>query len=403
MQDGRSRRDSPSAYRHQMRLLAACSLGGVGHLRPLVPFLDEARRSGHETLVVCPPAMAAMVDKTGHPSRPGGEPPENAIRPIRERLPIVPAGEASLLGNRELFGRLATTAMLPTMESVLREWRPDVVLREPCEYASAVAAAPLGIPTVTIAICLAGVEWDSIDVAAPALEAHRAELVEELRHSPYVTRFPAAMDPSPFPDTRRFCEPLLAPQSALPDWWPGSSAPLVYISFGTVLGHMTIAPEVYRTALEAVGGLDVRALLTVGRRFNPSELTEVPDNVHVEAWVDQTDVVEHAALVVCHGGAGTTFGALAAGVPVVVVPLFADQFTNGSRVVAAGAGLLVDGDRDAQGRRHPLGRVDAVRICRAVETVLADHTYCEGARAVAAEMAAAPTTKTTLDELLRIR
>jgi hypothetical protein len=28
-----------------MRALAACSLGGAGHLRPLVPFLDEARRA----------------------------------------------------------------------------------------------------------------------------------------------------------------------------------------------------------------------------------------------------------------------------------------------------------------------------------------------------------------------
>ena len=385
-----------------MRLLAACSLGGVGHLQPLVPFLDEARRSGHETLVVCPPAMAGMVDKTGHPFRVGAEPPENAVRSIRERLPILPAGEASVLGNRELFGWLATTAMLPSMEAALRDWQPDVVLRDPCEYASAVAAAPLGIPTVAVAIGLAGVEWASIDVAAPALEAHRAGLVDELRRSPYVTRLPATLDPSAFSDTRRFREPLLAPHGALPDWWSGSTAPLVYISFGTVLGHMTIASEVYRAALEAVAGLDVRVLLTVGRGFSPSQLTEVPGNVHVEAWVDQADVVEDAALVVCHGGSGTTFGALAAGVPVVVVPLFADQFTNGARVVEAGAGLLVHSDRSAQARRRPLGRGGARHIRRAVEAALADQTYREGARAVAAEMAAAPTAGTTLEGLLRL-
>ena len=176
-----------------------------------------------------------------------------------ERFRSRPAGEASALGNRELFGRLATTAMLSSMDSVLRDWQPDVVLRDPCEYASAVAAGRLGIPTVTVAIGLAEVEWASIDVAVPALEAHRAGLVQELRRSPYVTRFPATLDSSPFPDTRRFSEPLPAPHGALGDWWPGSSAPLVYVSFGTVLGYMTIASEVYQTALEAVSGLDPHA------------------------------------------------------------------------------------------------------------------------------------------------
>ena len=291
--------------------------------------------------------------------------------------------------------------MLPSMDAVLQDWQPDVVLRDPCEYASAVAAAPLGIPTVTVAIGLAEVEWASIDIAAPALEAHRAGFVQELRRSPYVTRFPATVDPSPFPDTRRFSQSLPTPHGALGDWWPGSSAPLVYMSFGTVLGHMTIASEIYRTALEAVTGLDARVLLTVGRRFDPSQLNDVPDNVHVEAWVDQADALSEAALVVCHGGSGTTFGALAAGVPVVVVPLFADQFTNGSRVLRVGAGLLIEVDRDTQGRR-PLGSGEAGHIRDAVEAVLADDSYRESARAIAAEMAAAPTTKTTLEDLLRI-
>ena len=55
------------------------------------------------------------------------------------------------------------------------------------------------------------------------------------------------------------------------------------------------------------------------------------------------------AVVVGHGGSGTTFGALAAGVPVVIVPLFADQFANAERVAEAGAALVVEPDRRAAG------------------------------------------------------
>ena len=112
--------------------------------------------------------------------------------------------------------------------------------------------ARLGIPTAQVAISVAEGEAASIGVAAPALEEHRAGLVDELWASPYLTRFPASLDPSPFPTTIRFREPATAVAEPLPDWWSGSGAPLVYVTFGTVLGFMTFAADVYRIALRAV-------------------------------------------------------------------------------------------------------------------------------------------------------
>jgi UDP:flavonoid glycosyltransferase YjiC (YdhE family) len=380
-------------------VLAACSLGGAGHVRPLLPLLDAARRRGHQALLVGPPALRDMVDAWGYPFAVGGQPPEQFVARIRERLPVVPAREASVLGNRELFGRLATAAMLPAMERALAGWRPDIVLRDPCEYASAVIAPGLQVATAQVAIGLAEVEWGSIDVAAPALEAHRSGLADELRRSPYATRFPASVDPSPFPDTRRFRDPSPPASGALPDWWSGSRAPLVYMSFGTVLGHMSIAAEVYRTAVQAVAGIDARVLLTVGRRFDASQLGRIPGNVHVESWVDQADVLDEAEVVVCHGGSGTTLGALAAGVPLVVVPLFADQFANGARVAESGAGILVDTGHDGDAGRPSLSRGDAARVAEAIETVRAGAPYRENAGRLAAEMASLPTAGTLLDEL----
>lgn len=382
-----------------MRVVAACSLGGAGHLGPLVPFLDAARRRGHETLVVGPPALRGLVDASGHPFAAGGEPPESEVAPIRERLPRASAREASVLGNRELFGRLATAAMLPAMERILAGWVPDIVVRDPCEYASAVLAPRLGLASAQVAIGLAEVEWGSIARAEPALEVYRPGLADELRRSPYMTRFPASIDHSPFPDTRRFREPRDDAPDPLPDWWNGSRAPLVYVSFGTVMGHMTIAADVFRTAMAAVAGLDARVLVTVGRRFDAEQLDGIPDNVHIEPWVDQAVVLDQAEVVVCHGGSGTTFGALAAGVPVVVVPLFADQFANGTKVAEAGAGLVVEPDDEGAGGRRPLGPDSARRIAVAIERVRSGATYRLRARHVAAEMASAPAADALLDEL----
>jgi len=78
----------------------------------------------------------------------------------------------------------------------------------------------------------------------------------ELRGAPYATQFPTSLDPSPFADTHRFCEPMRASTWPLPDWWGGSQAPLVYVTFGTVLGHTSIAADTFATAIDAVIGID---------------------------------------------------------------------------------------------------------------------------------------------------
>ena len=85
----------------------------------------------------------------------------------------------------------------------------------------------------------------------------------------------------------------------------------------------------------------------------------------------------HAAAMVGHGGAGSTRAALAAGVPSVVIPGFADQPRNAERVAALGAGIALAPDAPAD-----LG--DAVR------RLLAEPSYRAAARRVAAEVAALP-------------
>jgi len=380
-----------------MRILAACSLGGAGHFNPLVAFLRAAGRRGDEVLTVGPPALREMVESAGFPFRAGSEPSEEQVAAIRERLPVVAAAEASVLGNRELFGRLATATMLAGMEDAWRDWDPDLVLRDPTEYASAVLAARTRTPIAQVAISLAEAEAGSIAAAAPALQEHRQGLVSELRAQPYLTRFPASLDPSPFADTVRYHEPRETPVS-LPDWWRGSDAPLIYMTFGTVLGHMSIAAETFRMALKAVERTHARVLLTVGRRFDASTLGPVPANVHLEPWIDQARVLDHADLVVCHGGSGTTLAALAAGVPLVIVPLFADQFENARRIAAARAGRVVESQIRTGGTRS-INAAAAPEITRSIEDVLGDVTYRDRTRAIAAEMTATPTVEEVLTRL----
>jgi UDP:flavonoid glycosyltransferase YjiC (YdhE family) len=84
-------------------------------------------------------------------------------------------------------------------------------------------------------------------------------------------------------------------------------------------------------------------------------------------------------------------------VPLVIVPVFADQFENARRVALAGAGIVVQrSNADPASARTTVDRADSPRINAAVEEVLRDASFRQRARSIAAEMAATATVEDAL-------
>jgi hypothetical protein len=340
------------------------STQGAGHFGPLIAFIDAAERAGHEVLIVGPPTLKSR----GYPFRAGATPPDEALGPIWSRMPSLPPGQGDAVVVGMIFAGLNVEAMLPAHEQAIEEWQPDVIVRECAEFASAAAAEALGLPHVRVGIGAAVIEEMALAIAGPVLEDRRAGLTQSIAGSPYLTCWPELVDPSPY-EALRFRHPAAeATGEPLPDWWPGDDRPLVYVSFGSVAATFPPAVQVYASALEAVARLPIRVLLSTGG--NEVELGDVPDNVHVERWVSEPDVLAHAAAVVGHGGGGTTLSAMSAGRPLVTVPLFGDQPANGTRVAAVGAGVVA-----------PI-----MDIGRSIERVLERDSYRAAAERVAAKM-----------------
>ncbi len=347
-----------------MRVLFA-STQGVGHFNPLVPFLDAFQRAGHELLVVGPPTL----DPKDYPFRAGASPPDEILGPVWAGMGALPPGQGDVVVVGTIFARLNVEAMLPAMRAAIEEWQPDLVLREANEYSAAVAADELGIPHARVAVGLHAFEEAGLAFAAPALEDRRPGLTRRIATSPYTTCWPESLDPTAAPVQRFRDAAADAEPAPLPDWWPGDERRLVYVTFGSVAAQVPPAAVVYARAVEAAVDLDARVLLTVGVGAE-IDLEDVPQNVRVEKWVPQADVLVHAALVVGHGGSGTTLGALAAGVPLVVVPLFADQPWNAARTAAAGAGVVAS--------------IHDIRS--GIDRVLGDDSYRLASRAISDEL-----------------
>jgi MGT family glycosyltransferase len=173
---------------------------------------------------------------------------------------------------------------------------------------------------------------------------------------------------------------------------------------GSVAGLRGLYPRLYRAAIEPLAGVGARVVVTVGDDADPDELGPLPPNVHVVRWAPQDRVIPHAAAVVCHGGYGSVLGALAHGVPLVTVPLFADdQWRNARRVAEVGAGIAVasDGGRERRMLDGPAPEVFA-RLPDAVEQVLGDAAYRRAARAIAREIEALPPVDAAVGVLARL-
>jgi UDP:flavonoid glycosyltransferase YjiC (YdhE family) len=178
------------------------------------------------------------------------------------------------------------------------------------------------------------------------------------------------------------------------------------MTLGTVAAaaQMPFFPAVYRAAIDALAALPVRVLVTLGEDADPAALGPPPPNVRLERWVPQEEVLRHAAAVVSHGGYGTTLGALAHGVPLVVVPLFSfDQWMNAAAVERAGAGVALGGN---PAERPVFGVPDdeaLAAIGPAVERAVGEPGFAAAARRLAAEMEQMPPPAAAVDVLDEIR
>lgn len=118
--------------------------------------------------------------------------------------------------------------------------------------------------------------------------------------------------------------------------WPaGDQRPLVVVGFSSTFQNQ--GRQLGRI-IEALSRLNTRAVVTVGPALNMADLPSA-HNVFVCRSAPHSQLLTEAAAVVTHGGHGTVIRSLAAGVPLLCLPMGRDQNDNAARVVARGAGL----------------------------------------------------------------
>ncbi len=137
--------------------------------------------------------------------------------------------------------------------------------------------------------------------------------------------------------------------------------PLIYASLGTQAFRYEHAQRFFDAVLGALRSRPSwRAVLVTGND-RKAQFAEVPENVLLLPRAPQLWALRKASVFITHGGLGGLREAIAARVPMIVVPQGYDQLGNATRVVHHGLGM-----------RIPAPLVSAVGLSRRIDEVLED-------------------------------
>ena len=118
----------------------------------------------------------------------------------------------------------------------------------------------------------------------------------------------------------------------LPAHFTDGSKPLVYFSLGS-LGSADVS--LMRRVIEALKVMPINVIVSKGPLHEEIELA---DNMWGAEFLPQTTLLPLVDLVITHGGNNTVTEAMHFGKPMVLLPLFWDQYDNAQRVHERGYG-----------------------------------------------------------------
>jgi UDP:flavonoid glycosyltransferase YjiC (YdhE family) len=360
--------------------------GGSGHLDPLVPIARAAASAGHVVAFAGRPWMTPVVEALGFTAFGTGS--DVGLAPVRR--PLLPVDtDREERDLRDGFARRIARERAADLLPLCRSWRPDVLVCEETDFGPMVVAEALGIPHATVVVLAAGslLRPDVVGEPIDALRAAyglRADPAPEMsgRHLVLSPFPPSLRDPAfPLPAAAHAIRPaaLDEPDDAWEPRWAGRGPgrPLVYLTLGTVFPLES--GDLFTRLLAGLEAEPIDVVVTVGRDLDPAELGPRPPNVRVERFIPQASVLPHCRLVVSHGGSGSVVGALAHGIPMVIVPMGADQPANAMRCAALGVARVLD----------PITATPA-DVGAAASAVLADPAYGAAAMRIRDECVSLP-------------
>ena len=382
-----------------MRILLS-TVPAHGHLLPLLPLADAAKRSGHDVVVATGREGVIEAVRRGFtawdigPSRAETDaafraavPDLSTIAP-EQRIPTVVAG---------VFGAAAFRRAEQLVPRAV-EWSPDLVVHSISELAGAIAAARTGAGHVVHGLGPLPAEawsWFGSRFAELCAAWEVPELADAILDTPYVDTCPPSLQSDAAADFRNRVALRPSAGDVVSDIrLPWDDAMLralpfertVHLTLGTIF-HEAIA--VFETVLAGLRPLPVNVIVALGPGTDPRRLGDQPAHVLVTHFAPHAELLPYCDALITQGGAGTILAALCHGLPHLILPQGADQFLNAATAERAGVAMQL-----------PPPMLTPGAVTSAVERLLRDETLRANTERVQAEIATMPGPRSVLDTII---
>jgi MGT family glycosyltransferase len=323
------------------------TLEAAGNWPPEIALIRALVQRGHEVRVISGSGHAKQIAEAGAEYRPYRYAPQ---RDTATRYDEQHESEMARV-LREVF--LNPVYGEELLAEVDRD-RPDVLLVDHMLMLASAAAETTALPTAVLWHTVFGAMAERPLRSGPAIErlnglrakwglAPVADQFGVVASAQAILAFTyGEFDTAPPQETPQlhYVGPLAClpqPPSSWSSPWPAEDPrPLILVSYSTSFQRQV---DALQRVADAVEGLPVRVLLTLGNAISAEELS-LPDNVVAEPFVPHISVLPQASLVVTHAGHGTVMAATTAGVPMLCVPMGRDQHVVGACVERRGLGLV---------------------------------------------------------------
>jgi len=134
-----------------MRILFS-TIYGPGHLNPVLPYAKSLRDQGHEARICVPETVAKKISKSGLEQVPVPDTSMDEIIAVFAGTEDLSENEKGAITIPGFFVEVLANRALPIVREAIHSWKPDLIVRESCEFAALIAAEEARIPHVRIAV-----------------------------------------------------------------------------------------------------------------------------------------------------------------------------------------------------------------------------------------------------------
>ena len=324
-----------------MRILIS-GVPGHGHLLPLLPVARAFRRLGDSVAIMVPPSYVPVFLGEDIEVLVAGAENSTVIAEVLRRTGEDVRGECTQRAMVDAFTTARIDLSVDEALEVARDWGPDLVVHDVMDFVGPFVAIACGARRV-------GHTFGS-DVSADFIRVSTERSVSVYRDrgirwqpADWVADIcPADLQVNGWQAPRGWLplrpEAHRAPTASLarkPRPLTGRAS--VLVTFGTIFAN----PEILTPLIRHLAAKEYGVRVALGVTVSPADFAIDADTVVFEGFRPYAELLDGIDVVVGHGGAGTNLGALAEGVPLVLIPQGADQGGQAECVGRAGAAITI--------------------------------------------------------------